>query len=137
MKEHDGLAVGIAAFRVVETRPGLETDVLQPRGATLDHAAHRDQQEHADDQDLEDMAAGARAGRGLARSRGTARRGHQPADGRFGEFDDRDGVFLKGIAGLRATAGSLLNPGRVQAPAPMFQAPVFPCDFLNVFVGRI
>ena len=34
MKEHDGLALPIAAFRVVETWPGLETQVRKPHDGT-------------------------------------------------------------------------------------------------------
>jgi hypothetical protein len=50
--------------------------ILAPKadGRANDERA-MDQQEHPDDQDLEDMAAAARAGRGLARARGPAHPG--------------------------------------------------------------
>jgi hypothetical protein len=41
MKEDHGLAVVVAAFHVVEMRPGPETHVRRPRRRTLVHASHR------------------------------------------------------------------------------------------------
>jgi hypothetical protein len=40
VKEHDGLAIAIAAFRVVETWRGPETQFRKPHGAILVDAAH-------------------------------------------------------------------------------------------------